>query len=281
MNRYLLFDAGCHVCSSVAQIAEDVSDKWLTTRSLSDPEMQSLLAQAKKRWCWEPTLLEVKGDSVHAFTGIALSTKMLFGIGPRKAWKMILLMNKAVEKKGVYTPRRRFFARSGAILSGLLLGIGLERQVANAASLPPIYNHTHLSAADAHKRLDRSQTFQEAILHLGQPDWNNIYSYASSDGLEKGIVIPYANKAGEKNSTTFLAIDNPASETATVGVIGHLVATDKNHATLTWSTHKGEVITTQVFQDGKQTIAQTAQSSVHPTFNIGCFAGCIGANVKP
>ncbi|WP_201386454.1 hypothetical protein [Ktedonobacter sp. SOSP1-52] len=47
MQRYLLFDAGCLVCNSVAQAIEKAAEGWLVARSLSDQEVQKQLAQAK------------------------------------------------------------------------------------------------------------------------------------------------------------------------------------------------------------------------------------------
>lgn len=48
MQKYLLFDMGCLVCSELAQMIEKTSHSQLAARSLSDPEMQQYLSSAKR-----------------------------------------------------------------------------------------------------------------------------------------------------------------------------------------------------------------------------------------
>lgn len=72
MERYLLFDSGCSLCSGLARDIAAASDGLLQTRSLHDPEMQGALKRARPEWRWEPTLLEVRGDEDHVFTGLFL-----------------------------------------------------------------------------------------------------------------------------------------------------------------------------------------------------------------
>ncbi len=47
MPRYLLFDSGCSKCMEIARDVEQATQGWLEARSLRDPGMQSLLAQAR------------------------------------------------------------------------------------------------------------------------------------------------------------------------------------------------------------------------------------------
>jgi hypothetical protein len=71
MQRYLLFDSGCSVCTRLAEDIERASDGWLMARSLRDPEMKVLLDIARPGWRWEPTLLEVADGQPRIFlTGV-------------------------------------------------------------------------------------------------------------------------------------------------------------------------------------------------------------------
>lgn len=84
-KRYLLFDSGCSECTEIAQAVEQETEGWLTARSLHDPEVQELLSKARPDWTWEPTLLEVIGDKAIVSTGLNMKTRMLIGLGLRKA----------------------------------------------------------------------------------------------------------------------------------------------------------------------------------------------------
>jgi|SRR5579883_2900591 predicted DCC family thiol-disulfide oxidoreductase YuxK len=118
MQRYLLFDAGCLTCTSIAQAIETAAEGWLVARNLSDQEVQEQLAQAKPHWKWEPTLLEVEQDYVAAFTGIKLRLKLLRGLGPQRTWQTIQLMRQAIAPKDILNPqRRKFFARAVLFLA--------------------------------------------------------------------------------------------------------------------------------------------------------------------
>lgn len=47
MHRYLLFDSGCAQCTELAQAVAQATHGGLEARSLRDPAMQRLLAQAR------------------------------------------------------------------------------------------------------------------------------------------------------------------------------------------------------------------------------------------
>ena len=59
MERFLLFDAGCVLCSQLARSIEQESNGWLNVRGLREPAMQSLLDRANVPYQWKPTLIEV------------------------------------------------------------------------------------------------------------------------------------------------------------------------------------------------------------------------------
>ncbi len=291
MQRYLLFDAGCLTCHSMANAVETASSGWLVVRSLSNQDVQQQLAQAKPQWKWEPTLLEVEQDRISAYTGMQLRLKLLRGLGPQRTWQTIQLMRRAIEPQEILNPqRRRFFTRSSAVLGGLLLGIGggtltpSQNALAHTSSQAPQFHTSHLAVDIAQHQLAKSQTFHEATKYLGSPNWEQTYAYQSVDGHSKGLVLFFPSMH-EAQSSTFLAIDDPLSSTTTIALIGQLTDKGNNHAELAWKTHKGIVIATQTFQDGKGTVITAPQMThpdlqVHPDFNFECFTGCLGASVS-
>ena len=84
-GRYLLFDAGCMACMTIAGLVERETQGWLTARGLGEPEVRAALSKARPDWKHEPTFLEVEGEKVVASTGLAMRARMLVGLGPRKA----------------------------------------------------------------------------------------------------------------------------------------------------------------------------------------------------
>lgn len=124
MHRYLLFDSGCSQCTEIAQAVEQAAAGGLEARSLRDPAMQRLLAQACPHWRWQPTLLEVEGERVRAFTGLALGLRLMRVLGLRRARRPAKLVGRLsappVHAEPANPGRRRFLRQLAAVT--LILG---------------------------------------------------------------------------------------------------------------------------------------------------------------
>ncbi len=141
MKRYLLFDAGCSLCTEIAKRVEEASDGWLEARSLREPEMQQLLDRAKPGWKWEPTLVEVDGDEVRVYQGVRMRIQMVRKLGVRRAWRVIEEVQEAIQSMTVDVGRRRFLEKaSGIIASGIILGIPSMKPT---RSVTDISHHGH------------------------------------------------------------------------------------------------------------------------------------------
>jgi hypothetical protein len=156
MERYLLFDSGCSVCTGLAQAIERESNGWLTARSLRDAEMQALLKETRPEWRWEPTLLEVDGARVRVFTGLKLRARVALGLGPKRAWRVAELVQQAdstqIERKPFFSKRRQFL-KGAAIFSGALMLPGRNTQTFN--QIPPeLSNLTLLSKEEGAQFVD-------------------------------------------------------------------------------------------------------------------------------
>ena len=82
-------------------------------RSLRDPEVQALLDQAHPGWQWESMLVEIEGEHIRVFTGLAMRMRLLQILGPVRAWRVA----QAVARMGgpvlgVDWGRRRFLGRA-------------------------------------------------------------------------------------------------------------------------------------------------------------------------
>lgn len=68
--------------------------------------------------------MEVDGEKVRVSTGPALAAKMVFGLGLRRAWRVIHLMHSTKELPEVDRGRRQFLRQSGALMAVVpLLGL--------------------------------------------------------------------------------------------------------------------------------------------------------------
>ena len=120
MERYLLFDSGCSLCTSIARQVENASDGKLMARSLRDPDVRSVLDEVKPGWRWEPMLLEVDGDRRRVYAGVGLRARLVRVLGPRRALRL-----------------------AGGLLAGLVLG-GLMPGSVKAGDGPETGSTTHV-----------------------------------------------------------------------------------------------------------------------------------------
>lgn len=202
---------------------------------------------------------------------------MFFILGPHEAWEVLQKLYHVVEQRQkTQVTRRRFLAKSAIVIGGMVFGLGLEKSTASAASVHPEtpkgVTHTLLSPASAHQYLDTSPSFQDAVSHLGEPDWNTIYTY--QDANEKGIAASYPSRGAT------LFVDNPKPGIKTTALLLGMTSQSEGGITLSWSTHRGEPIATQVFQNGKSAVTSATRSlPEQPDFNFRCFARCVGGHV--
>ncbi len=129
LKRYLLFDASCNLCTQTAHAIEQETSGFLAARSLRDPEMQSLLDEFRPNRTWEPTLIEIYGQRTRIYTGAGMRTRLLFELGPRKAFCVARLATqfKRPIKSASATSRRHLLGRTLAAAGGLALAtVGLQ-----------------------------------------------------------------------------------------------------------------------------------------------------------
>jgi hypothetical protein len=84
------YDGGCSTCSGIARrIQEEIGNK-LEIMSLSDPLVQGWREQSLGEDApWTPTLFEVEGQSVRAWTGRRMGMKLAGSLGLRATWRVM------------------------------------------------------------------------------------------------------------------------------------------------------------------------------------------------
>jgi hypothetical protein len=141
MHRYLLFDEACSRCSGLAADVALESDGLLTTRSLHGAEMRAVLDRERPGWTWEPTLLEMEGERVRIFTGLALRAKLVAILGARRAWAVARLVAEEQTPITNVDSSRRTVIKRGASLAAGVVGLALlGTSAAGAATRPGRYS---------------------------------------------------------------------------------------------------------------------------------------------
>jgi len=90
------FDAGCMTCSELARRIEERVENKIEVLSLNDPRMEHWREQALgKDAPWAPTLVEIDGDVVSAWTGLRMGARLSRALGPLATWRVMQVLGEA------------------------------------------------------------------------------------------------------------------------------------------------------------------------------------------
>ncbi len=89
------FDAGCMTCSDLARRLRDQIGEKIEVLSLRDPQVQDWRERALGEDApWAPTLLEVRGNSVRAWTGWRMGAHMARVLGTTATWRVMQVLGE-------------------------------------------------------------------------------------------------------------------------------------------------------------------------------------------
>lgn len=89
------FDAGCMICSGLAEQIEAQAGGGIEVRSLNDPQMKHWREQALgKDAAWKPTLIEISGGQTKAWTGLRLGVRLSRCLGPVATWRVMRILGE-------------------------------------------------------------------------------------------------------------------------------------------------------------------------------------------
>lgn len=200
MERYLLFDAGCSICTNVAATIERESGGWLTAKSLNDPTARAWREETGQADSWEPALIEVTTERTQAFTGFALRRRLVGGLGPRRAWKVLRLVAEfgMESDSGEGVTRRVILRRGVAVIAAAALGPRLSS--AFAAPLPPVVALRGAELTRVIQHLDRDAkvtTLQTFLKAQGfTPSFDQTVSLSASN--ESMTILPFADSIDDQ-----------------------------------------------------------------------------------
>lgn len=126
MKRYLIFNASCSACNSLALRLEIAAAGKLNAIDIASEQAKDILNQAfPKGWEYNPYLITVKGDRVSASSGNKMVLQLGMLLGPEKAWKIYNQARqygvKLPSGKQEFSSRRRNFLKYTTLLAGSLL----------------------------------------------------------------------------------------------------------------------------------------------------------------
>ena len=184
------FDAGCMTCSELAKrIEERIGDK-VEVLSLNDPQManwrKETLGEAAP---WAPTLVEVSGGGIKAWTGARMGVRLSRALGPVATWRVMQVLGEgsvdldladsAAAKAVSGLTRGQFLKGIGgaAVAMSVLSGTGKLPSSAMAASSITQQEITGDALVEIARKMARSK------------DLVNVMGEAWSDKVQSGRVI--------------------------------------------------------------------------------------------
>lgn len=146
----LAVDAGCVTCSALARRIEELVGEKLELRSLGSFQVREWRRRALGEDApWVPTLIEVKGTEVRAWTGPAMAVYISRSLGPVTSWRVMQILGEfgssaTSERWGEHpvgvlarvVNRREFLKGAGGAVAGaaVLAGFGWVTLVSNGPS---------------------------------------------------------------------------------------------------------------------------------------------------
>lgn len=202
------FDAGCTMCSDLAQrIEERVGDK-LEVRSLHDPQMEHWRTQTLgENAPWAPTLVEVGGKKVKAWTGIGLGLRLSRSIGPLATWQIMQILGELVtsvsdtantpfSKAAVGMSRGQFLKGVGGAAIALSV-LHTTAALSHPASVRAPSSGTLAQRREVEKIVRLSRQYRNLVRNFGKPfDFERArFTVSDSEGLAS-VIVPTATAPG-------------------------------------------------------------------------------------
>lgn len=165
------FDAGCMTCSDLARrIEEQVGDK-MEVRPLDHPQVAHWREQALgENATWVPTLVEVKGNEVKAWTGLKMALILSQKLGPVGSWRVMQLVGEiksapqqdSISAAGI---SRGQFLKKGA--AGAVGGTALAFGISGVAASPVLAVEDEVDEEELIEAFSKVQQIPDSVIAQG------------------------------------------------------------------------------------------------------------------
>jgi hypothetical protein len=182
------FDAGCMTCSELARrIEERVGDK-VEVRSLNDPMMDHWRGEVFGEDApWAPTLVELNGGPVKAWTGVRMGARLSRALGPIATWRVMQVLGEANADLELADS-----AAVGAV-SGFSRGQFLKGVGGAAVAVSILSGTGRLAAARAasvrYEDISGQELLKVARTVMSREDVANVTARAWRDGVRSGGAV--------------------------------------------------------------------------------------------
>ena len=122
------FDAGCMTCGGLAKSIDEAVGDRLEVRSLSDPTMERWRRETFGEDApWAPTLVEIDGSMVRAWTGVRMGAHLARRLGPAATWRVAKILGEIKESKGTDNSTYAGISRSQFLkgVGGAVVGVSV------------------------------------------------------------------------------------------------------------------------------------------------------------
>lgn len=217
--RSLLFDAGCSICSDIAQQAEAEAGGWLRVRALQDEEMRALLAQAAPNHGRRPALVTQEDGRVTVDVGWTMLAKLAMGLGLRRSWRLLRRLHEAGPRpQASESAARRHLLRAfgGGTLATLSAVVSAhpDKETADEATL--LTNEAHDAALSAVRGEAQVQVAEQQLLAQGfLPSTESAVILRSGQGDQLTMVF-YPDAAGRPDRAGVMVHERASDGTTRV-----------------------------------------------------------------
>lgn len=227
MERYLLFDSGCTLCTGLAQDIERETNGWLTTRSLREPAMKELLDKTRPDWKWEPTLVEIDNAHVRVLTGVKMRSYLVVGLGPKRAVRVAQLVQQALAPKDRYNSERRKFLKAASVVGLALFGFSGTRALSPTSALAAPH--------DAEVVVVSGAEVEPLLNKVGEKQYIKLltkYLYSSGFRLSKSHSVGFLHDDGSKVVMLMFAATNGGNDFGQITYVQTSTGEERANGTL-------------------------------------------------
>ena len=261
LERHLILglDAGCMTCSELAHSIEEAAGGRLEVRSLHDPQVEHWRKQALgENAPWAPTLIEVEGAKVKAWTGLRMGLVLSRKLGPVTTWRVMQALGEVRQtpesgKVGVLD-RAQFLKGLGgaAVAMSILSSPAASSAYAKAQERSSISKGTSTQRKAVEKTVRSSEQYKNAMLRAGKTFDFGRAKFAINDAVGvAALVVPTDVATGGRNAVATFFIN---IQSKTVFFFDCLVQTKVGNRTEVIKYQNDKPLAQLVFESGYVTL---------------------------